>query len=270
MVDIGHGREVYTECAGTGTPTVVLVSGSQGAHDVWSVLPKPLATSLAPADLEPSTSAVAPSVSAFTRVCSYDRPGTYRLDGTRSPGTPVAQPTTAEQGVADLHAWLTAAGIPGPYVLVGHSWGGLIATLYASTYPSDVAGIVLVDPASTYLRDALTPAQWDTFVALTRSVVDGSGAEAPDYVDSIDVVRAAPSPPPVPAVVLTSDRPFDFGAGGAEAWPAWGAAQARLAEQLHARHVTRTNSGHLIAVEQPRLVTNAIRDVVDAVRAAGR
>ena len=270
LVDIGGGRQVHTECAGTGSPVVVLVDGSRNAHDWWSVVPKPGTTSLAIADLQPSASALAPRVAAFTRVCAYDRPGAMLLDGTLSASTPVTQPTTAQQGVADLHAWLTAAGIPGPSVLVAHSWGGLIATLYARTYPADVAGLVLVDPASTQLQDALTPAQWETFVALTRSVVDGSGAEAPDYVGTMDVVRAAPPPRVVPAVVITSDRPFDFGAGGPETWPAWGAAQARLAEQLHARHVTRTSSGHAIPIVRPELVAGEIHAVVEAARSLGR
>ena len=267
MVDFGAGRQVYAECSGTGSPTVVLVSGSRNAHDAWGSLPKPSATDLGPGGLGPSDSAVFPQVAAFTRVCAYDRPGTVRLDGTRSPSTLVPQPTTARDGVADLHAWLTAAGIPGPYVLVAHSWGGMIATLFASTYPADVAGLVLVDPGSTFLQTALTPAQWETFIDLAKSLVDGTKAEVPDYAGSVDVMRAAPVVPPVPVVVITSDKPFDFGAGGAETWPAWGAAQARLAEQLDAEHITRTDSGHLIPIEQPQLVVDAVRGVVDDVRA---
>jgi pimeloyl-ACP methyl ester carboxylesterase len=242
------------------------MDGSRNPGDWWSVVPKPGATSLSVADLEPSASALAPRVASFARVCTYDRPGAMLLDGTLAPTTTVAQPTTAQQGVADLHAWLSAAGVPGPYVLVAHSWGGLIATLFARMYPADVAGLVLVDPASTQLRDVLTPVQWATFLALTRSVADGSGAEAPDYVDSMDVVRAAPPPPIVPAVVITSDQSFDFGAGGPQTWPAWGTAQARLAEQLHARHVTRTSSGHAIPIVRPELVAGEIRAVMDAAR----
>jgi pimeloyl-ACP methyl ester carboxylesterase len=266
MVDIGSGRSVYVECSGTGSPTVVLVSGSRNAHDAWGSLPKPSATDLRPGTLEPSSSAVFPRVVTFTRVCAYDRPGTMRLDGTQAPSTLVPQPTTAQDGVADLHAWLTAAGIPGPYVLAAHSWGGMVATLFASTYPDEVAGLVLVDPGSPFLQTSLTPAEWETFVGLAKSLVDGSGTEVPDYAASVDVMRAAPSVPPVPVIVLTSDQPFDFGAGGAQTWPAWGSAQARLAELLHADHITGTNSGHLIPIERPTLVIDAIREVVDAAR----
>jgi len=72
----------------------------------------------------------------------------------------VPQPTTPKEAVADLHALLSAAGETGPYVLVGHSYGGLVVKLYARTYPKDVAGLVLVDALSEGLQDALTPEQW--------------------------------------------------------------------------------------------------------------
>jgi hypothetical protein len=66
--------------------------------------------------------------------------------------------------------------------------------------------------------------------------------------------------------VLTSDKRFDFGAGGSETWQAWRTAQDDLAKLLNAKHVSDTNSGHAIQMEQPRLVIDAIRQVVDAVR----
>jgi pimeloyl-ACP methyl ester carboxylesterase len=67
-------------------------------------------------------------------------------------------------------------------------------------------------------------------------------------------------------VVLTSDHQFDFGAGGPETWPAWLRAQDQLARLLGARHITDTNSGHFIQGEQPQLVIEAIREIVDAAR----
>ena len=66
--------------------------------------------------------------------------------------TRLPQPTTAGNAVADLHALLTAAGETGPYVLVAHSYGGLIGRLYASTYPDEISGLVLVDALSEGLR----------------------------------------------------------------------------------------------------------------------
>ena len=65
----------------------------------------------------------------------------------------VPQPTRARDAVADLHAVLSSAHEPGPYVFVGQSYGGLIARLYASTYRKDISGLVLVDALSEGLRD---------------------------------------------------------------------------------------------------------------------
>jgi hypothetical protein len=106
-------------------------------------------------------------------------------------------------------------------------------------------------------------------LAAGRKLNDGSGAEAPDHARSVDVVAAAPPLRRIPTVVLTADQPFDYGAGPGT-WPAWVAAQTRLAEVLHARHITRTNSGHVIQMFRPALVNREIRGVVDDVRASRR
>ena len=132
LVDIGGHRKMYLECKGTGSPTVVLISGTRGAHDDWTDLIEPKNPAGA---MKFGEAAVFPQVSKFTRVCAYDRPGTTRNDNTVTDSTPVLQPTTAQQGVADLHALLNAAKEPKPYVLVGHSWGGLIARLSQARIP---------------------------------------------------------------------------------------------------------------------------------------
>src|SRR5207247_8527998 len=110
--------QTYRHGDGTGHTTVLLISGTRGAQDDWTDLIDP--TSPAGAK-KPSESAVFPQVRRLTRVCAYDRPGTTQLDDTRTDSTPNRQPTTAQQGVADLHALLMAAREPAPYVLVGHS-----------------------------------------------------------------------------------------------------------------------------------------------------
>ena len=262
LVDIGGGRQMYMECRGTGSPTVVLVSGFRGSNDDWTNVVDPDDSAGAP---KPSDSAVLPEVSSFTRVCAYDRPGTMYTDGTPTNSTPVIQPTSAKDGTADLHALLTAAEEPGPYVVVAHSWGGLIGYLFASDYPDDVSGLVLIDPGSEFLQTELTTEQWATFVRAAKQLGDPEDLEAADYESSFDALRAAPPVGAIPAVVLTSDKPFDFGAGEGT-WPAWLAAQDRLATLLGAKHITGTNSGHYIAGEQPQLVIDAIRQVVDAER----
>ena len=95
-----------------------------------------------------------PAIAETNRVCAYDRPGTIVATGEGaedfepSRSDPVPQPTTLQDGVDDLHALLSASGERGPYVVVGHSLGGAIAKLYASEYPQDVSGLVLIDYTS--------------------------------------------------------------------------------------------------------------------------
>ena len=243
---------------------MVLISGTQGAWDDWTNVGDPTV-----GKPKPRRSAVFPQIARATRVCGYDRPGVTTLDGKPTRTTPVRQPTTAQRDVVDLHALLTAAPVPGPYVLVGQSWGGLIAQLYARGYPRDVKGLVLVDPANQYLRFTLSPVQWRRFLAAGMKLNDGSGAEVPDHARSVGAVASAPPLRHIPTVVLTADRPFDYGAGPGT-WPAWLASQARLAKLLHARHITQTNSGHVIQMSQPTLVNRVIRKVVREVRTGHR
>ena len=129
LIDISGGRRIYLECWGTGSPTVVLEAGYRSFARFWS---EDLRKTGAPLTM------VLAGVSGFTRVCAYDRPGTVAplKDNVRpSRSDPVPQPRTVPDAVADLHALLLAAGVPGPYVLAGHSLGGLFVRLYASTYP---------------------------------------------------------------------------------------------------------------------------------------
>ena len=139
----------------TGSPTVVLVGGLRASADDWTISDK-------------SKPAVFPEVSRFTRVCACDRPGTP-VGEKPSRSDPVPQPTTAKDAVADLHALLKAGGEAGPYVLVGHSYGGLIVRLYGSTYPKEVSGLVLIDALNEGLQDAETAEQW----AIQRKLIEG-------------------------------------------------------------------------------------------------
>ena len=262
LVDIGGGRKMYMECHGKGSPTVVLVSGFRGAHDDWTHVID------SGGEPKPSGSAVFPQVGKFTRVCAYDRPGTTRFDGTLSPSTPVKQPTTAQDGAADLHALLRAAKQKGPYVLVAHSWGGLNARFYASTYPSEVSGLVLLDSGSEFMQDTLTPAQWASFVRGAKELGDPKTLEAADYRPSVRALRAAPPVGEIPTVVLSSDKCFAFVSGwdANETCSAWREAQDLLAAHLDAEHITDTDSGHFIQGENPKLVVASVRKVVGTAR----
>lgn len=259
-VNLDNNRTIYLECRGSGWPTVVLVSGTGGAFDEWTHIID------ANGAAKPGDEAVLPAVARFTRVCAYDRPGTRRFDDTLTPSTSVPQPTTAEDGVADLHALLTAAHEPGPYVLVGASWGGMITRLYASTWPNQVAGLVFVDGASEFFKETLTPEQWADWMRLIRSSKYGDN-EVPDYDSSIVQISSAPLTRQVPSIVLTADKPWDLRVGrSGSTFPAWLASQDLLSAQLGARHITQTNSSHGIAVEQPQVVVDAIHDIVEQIR----
>ncbi|MFG2208794.1 alpha/beta fold hydrolase [Streptomyces sp. NPDC048638] len=277
LVDVGHGRKMSLECRGSGSPTVVLVPGLVAAADTWSQVTDSAGTT------RPSGSAVYPGVGKFTRVCSYDRPGTAREGGKPTASTAVAQPTTPRGDVADLHTLLKAAKVPGPYVLVGWSAGGPLVRVFAGEYPREVSGLVLVDGESEFLQSRLTPAEFDVFLALIRNddkkrVAQWKDVERQDPATVFRQVRAAPRAPKVPVVVLSGDR-FDADAFRARLpdrapadypqvfWRAQLASQRDLARQYAgALHITRTRSDHNIHNNQPQLVTDEIRDVVEKAR----
>lgn len=119
LVSIGTHR-LHLHCAGSGRPAVVLDAALGGSSLSWTF--------------------VQPAVAAFTTVCAYDRAGFGWSDAG-------PMPRTAERIAAELDALLTAAAIPPPYVLVGHSFGGLTIRAYAASHPENVAGFVFVDPA---------------------------------------------------------------------------------------------------------------------------
>jgi pimeloyl-ACP methyl ester carboxylesterase len=274
LVDIGGGRKLYLSCRGKGSPTVVLVGGLRASADDWmeTLTGKPNVFS---------------AVAAFTRVCAYDRPGTPVGDQP-SRSDPVAQPTTAADAVADLHALIATASIETPAVLVGHSYGGLITQLFAGTYPDEVSGMVLLDALSEGLRQAETQQEW----AIQRELINGDTKEgvrpypALEQLDvdrSFDQLLAAAPIKPMPLIVLSADRPWgpqvpaliakaelppdipkDFGYVTDKAQKE---AQAKLAALVPgAKHITETHSGHEIHKDQPQLVTDSIREVVEAVR----
>jgi pimeloyl-ACP methyl ester carboxylesterase len=269
LVDIGGGRQIYMECSGTGSPTIVLESGLRDAADVWSM-----------SSAGEGAPTVFPEVANFTRVCAYDRPGTVVGGESPSRSDPVSQPTTAQDAAADLHALLSAVEEPGPYVLVGHSYGGPIIRLYASAHPADVAGLVLVDALSEDLPNGLTPTQQALFEEINTPPPD-TDAEVLDLQGTFQQLGESPPVPQVPTIVLTADEPQltpELLASGelpagvdqefADAlWAAQLAAQDELAKMFPgAEHITNTNSTHYIHTEQPQLVIDSIRQVVDAAR----
>jgi pimeloyl-ACP methyl ester carboxylesterase len=149
-------------------------------------------------------------------VCSYDRPG-----GPRSRSDPAPIPRTARDFVADLHALLRAAHIPGPYVLAGHSNSGLFSVLYASSHPRQVAGLVLIDavhPATikrrlAMLKPLVSPQEWEALRQLMITVpprlVDPEGIDI--WTSERQTRMALRRSPlrPMPLVVLAHGHPDD-------------------------------------------------------------
>lgn len=267
-VDIGSQRRLYLECRGSGRPMVILEAGAGNDAAIWDTIALPPHS---------GETAVLPGVATFTRVCAYDRPGTV-LDPAdpahRSRSDPVAMPRTAQAMVADLHSLLHAAGMPGPYVLVGHSFGGLVVRLYGSTYPDEVAGMVLVDAAQedyyAGVQALLTPTQWAAYAHPPADQEPGleqidTGASAAEMRQA-----AAKSPlRPMPLVVLTHGRPWDWPQGYpvAALEALWTRLQHRLVALVpNARLVVAARSQHYIQLDQPDLVIDEIRQVVEAVR----
>jgi Predicted hydrolases or acyltransferases (alpha/beta hydrolase superfamily) len=278
LVYIGGGRQIWATCKGQGSPTVVLISGHGNGAEDWSLIIDPDDPVLdAPGDdlsagmgeLVPSDDAVLPSVARTTRVCTYDRPD-IRVTGEVS--TPRSQPHTVDLDVEDLHALLAAIGEPEPYVLVSHSYGGLVSTLYARTYPESVAGLVMVDTVSEVMEELVTPGAlqwWDDVNSATNDVV----REGVMVKDAFAQINAAGPMPDVPAVVLVADKPFRTDLvppeqlqGEHTTFDDWVAMVTRLGADLGAQTITETNSGHNIYMYNPELVIDSIREVVDTVR----
>lgn len=117
LIDVG-GHKMHIDCRGDANPTVVLDSGLGDSYISWRN--------------------VQPQIAKFARVCSYDRAGLGYSE-------PSPRPRTSRVIAEELHALLQSAGIAPAYVLVGHSMGGYDVRLYASLYPNEVAGLVLVD-----------------------------------------------------------------------------------------------------------------------------
>jgi pimeloyl-ACP methyl ester carboxylesterase len=286
MVDVGgYSLHFYCTGEGGGAPTVVMDSGAGGSVLDWQL--------------------VQPEAAGFARVCTYDRGGA----GWSEPGD---QPRTSEQFVEELHTLLGNAGVQEPYVLVGHSLGGTNMQLYASQYPDEVAGMVLVDSALedldllsiteslqgspmwikiyatigvVRLANMLGPVGYP-FSELPSDSVDealaiSSGtrqlyesADETSYIgESFEQQLAAP--------ISLGDKPFIVLTAGPLQLEGMGLSQEQMdqMDEAHTRsqaaltqgsrnseQIIAEDSGHYIHLEQPDLVIDTVRQVVDAAR----
>jgi pimeloyl-ACP methyl ester carboxylesterase len=268
MVLVGEHR-LHLDCAGQGAPTVVMDAGLGGTSLDWV--------------------RVQPQLARYTRVCTYDRAG-Y---GWSEPGP---LPRTSKRIVEELRRLLHTAGVPEPYVLVGHSFGGYNVRLFASSYPEETAGLVLVDSAhedqfQRFREEAgiNTAPRGSFFIRSTPSVPDGmpssvrqlalSLANTSDAYQALrgeldalrlsaEEVRDAGPLPEVPVVVISrGQRVWPHTVKGDRLERVWAELQDDLAERrVHVPHLFAQHSGHFIQLDEPTMVVNAVRSVVESLR----
>ena len=231
---------------GSGTPTVVLEAGLGDTMGVWGK--------------------VYPEVARFTSVFAYTRRG-YGLS------SPVLLNRHGDAIVEELRALLRARGLRPPYVLVGHSAGGLYLQLFAKLHPDEVAGLVLVDPTHPDQLERMRvecPKNYRIVRAMTSlQLTSPLGAEFRGLDATGEQWHAAGAFPTVPSIVLTGTKPKGFDDA------AFVAFKQRLHDDLvralpGAEHRLVPDSGHYIQKERPDLVVAAIKDVVERARRAQR
>lgn len=233
LVGIGD-RRLSIDCAGEpgSTPTVVLIAGGGRTAKDWAK--------------------VQPAVSAFARVCSYDRAGFGESDKIAAKLQPV------EEVVDDLHKLLKASGESGPFILVGHSIAGIYIRRFVTKYPGETAGLVFVD--SSHEEQALRLDELDPkgpgLTPLT--------AQLGFYVKPGERLEWRTE---LPLIVLGRGKPFPRTAQMKEeqfaAWDrSWRGFQEDLTKRsTHGEFRLADKSGHFIQLDQPELVIQAIRDV---------
>ena len=276
LIDVG-GHSLHLNCTGSGSPTVVLEPGAGEMSAVFGW--------------------IAPAVSRDTRVCVYDRAG-------RGWSEPADTPQDASQIATDLHTLLHRGGVAGPYVLAGHSFGGLYVQTFAAHYPDEVAGMVLIDstapvstaPSSTAPTDAgdsynlmgrvsaLASAaarlgvgrlygafDYGSLPPASRAEARASVAKAGQLGSTIDEYVAAPSSMAQAAALAEfDDKPLvvlTAGSGSAPGWAAKQTAMAALSTDSSRRVVDGATHPSLITDEADAAATSeAILDVVTSVR----
>ncbi len=246
LVDVG-GHRLYLRCEGSGSPAIVLEAGFGGDSDDWRDTQRDLART--------------------TRTCSYDRAGRGSSVGRRGVHD-------AADEIRDLQQLLFSARIPPPYVLAGHSYGGLLTRLYAHAHPRDVAGLVLVDAPgrnATERQLAIWPKSVEPEV---RKEVAEPVADDVDVRSSEQLDARVRSLGDLPLVVIEAGRHEQlFGPNKTPLWRAegrlWSRMQAELARLSSDHvHVVARRSDHFVQRidGQPQVVTGALRAVVRAAR----
>jgi pimeloyl-ACP methyl ester carboxylesterase len=279
LIDVG-GHRLHLLCAGSGSPTVVL---EPGGGEMSSVL-----------------GWIAPAVARDTRVCVYDRAG-------RGWSEPADTPQDGTQIATDLHTLLHRGHVPGPYVVAGHSFGGLYALTFAARYPAEVAGMALLDataPASAAKPGGYRPGDGSSYDIVgrvsamvsasarlglvrlygqfdygslpprSRDEVRASMATASNVRSTIDeFVQATASMEQAASLGDFTDKPLVVLTAGSGADAAWAAAQNDMAtlstNSVHRVIDGATHASLIMDEEDAAATSEAILDVVSSVRSGG-
>lgn len=279
LIDVG-GHSLHLNCTGSGSPTVVLEPGAGG--------------------MSSNLGWITPAVARDTRVCVYDRAG-------RGWSEPADTPQDAAQIATDLHTLLQRGHVPGPFVLAGHSFGGLYVLTFAARYPDEVAGMVLIDstaPASATKPRAASPGDGGSYDVMGRvsalvstsarfalgrlyaqlasgglppqsqDEVDASTAAASNLRSTIDeYVQANTSMEEAASLDDLADKPLAVLTAGSGSDAAHLASQNKLATlSTNSVHRVIDGAAHetLVADEDDAATTaQAILDVVSSVRTGG-
>jgi alpha/beta hydrolase fold len=283
LIDIGICK-LHIHETGSGEPTVILDAGTGCNSLSWAL--------------------VQPEIAKFTRVCSYDRAG-YGWSEESSTDR------TSSNIVDELHLLLKNADIPGPYILVGHSFGGLNARLYASRYPKEVVGVILVDSGHENQSQLLPPMperKWlptmFLFVVYSGLIRHLQGMQKgldlfPENIKKMllakmytikqvkttlkegakieescaQLKKAGGVLDNKPLIVISAGKKeLTSESGMSQEWvdqfnQAWVSIQADLVtKSIHGKQMIAERSGHMIPFEQPKIIVDAVRDMVAAVR----
>jgi pimeloyl-ACP methyl ester carboxylesterase len=247
LIDVG-GHRLHLSCTGTGSPTVVLEAGGGGMSTDFGL--------------------IAPAVARDTRVCVYDRAG-------RGWSEPAQTVPHGGQIAIDLHTLLQRGHVPGPYVLAGHSFGGLYVQIFADRYPGEVAGMVLIDstaPNADVPAYADRPYLLDRVLALVSasarlglaraggSTADDLGSTIDEYATAGDSVKQAASLREFgnrPLIVLTAGSGHDAD---------WSTAQNHMATlSTNSVHRVIEGTGHQALVSERDGAAATVRGILEVI-----
>jgi pimeloyl-ACP methyl ester carboxylesterase len=238
-VDVGgHGLQLLI--GGQGSPAVIFEGGFGAGIGSWATVQK--------------------DVAAFAQTVSYDRAGLGQSD-------PGPKPRSAKQIATELHAALEKVGVKPPYVMVGHSFGGIYVRVFADMYPKEVAGIVLIDPSQESFNDWLKLNYADRLKAQESDIAkarEGVQAEFAALDTSYAQARAAKVRQGIPVTLLTATEDPTMSAEGKKMWiekhKEW------LATVPGSKHIIVEKAAHFIQLQQPALVIDTIKQVASRPR----